>query len=74
MESYIITIYRYGDELFPDRLVGTFVDPCAGKEQRFATLSELHRLVDDASRRRGIRDSARSEDRGPGYNKRRMKR
>ncbi|MFZ5797287.1 MAG: hypothetical protein ACOY3O_02560 [Thermodesulfobacteriota bacterium] len=65
MESYIITIYRYGDELFSDRLVGTFADPCAGSEQRFATLAELHRLVDEAGRPRGIRNSARSGDRGP---------
>ena len=61
MESYIITIYRYGDELFSDRLVGTFADPCAGKEQRFATRAELHHLVDQAG------------EREPGNNKRRMK-
>ena len=70
MESYIITIYRYGDELSPDRLVGTFADPCAGREQRFATLAELHRLVDKAGRGRGVNGSiSGSGDRGTGNNK-----
>ncbi|MBU0484082.1 MAG: hypothetical protein KKB30_06165 [Proteobacteria bacterium] len=53
MESYLIIIYRNGDEMFPDRLVGTFADPCADGEQRFTTLAELHRLVDAVGGRRG---------------------
>ena len=48
MQSYVINIYRCGDETSRDQIVGTFEEPVCGKATPFHSLAELHRLIDDA--------------------------